>query len=66
MAVIILDKCTGCGACVAVCRFDALALETERPDGFGQKRAVVDGQKCCDCDECLIACRYQAITSETL
>jgi len=66
MPVIILDNCTGCGACVAVCRFEALTLEVERPDGFGQKRAIVDEQKCCDCDECLIACRYQAIISETL
>lgn len=61
MAITILENCTGCGACVAVCRFDALTLETESPDGFGEKKAVVDPQRCCDCDECLPVCRYQAI-----
>ena len=66
MAVIILDKCTGCGACVAVCRFDALTLETECPDGIGGRKAVVDVDRCCDCGDCLAGCRYQAITSETL
>ena len=64
MSVIILVNCTGCGACVAVCRFDAMTLGVERPDGFGQKRAVVDEKKCSDCDECLIACRYQAIVTK--
>ncbi len=66
MAITILEHCTGCGACVAACRFDALTLETEYPEGFGQKRAVVAGERCCDCNECLSACRYWAITSEIL
>ena len=63
MAISILENCTGCGACVAACRFDALILETERCDGFGRKRAIVDEHTCCDCDECLPACRYLAIVS---
>ncbi|MCK5912841.1 MAG: 4Fe-4S binding protein [Desulfuromusa sp.] len=63
MAVIVLDNCTGCGVCVAVCPYSALSLETELPNGFGGKKVVVDSCICHDCGNCLPACRYQAIIS---
>lgn len=57
----ILAQCTGCGHCVAACRLHALSLETEQPNGFGQKRAQVDTARCSGCGDCLPACPYQAL-----
>lgn len=57
----IQQHCTGCGRCVAACRHAALSLETERPDGFGRKRAVVAAGRCTGCEDCLAACPYQAL-----
>lgn len=34
------DRCTGCGRCVAACEPKVLWLETDRPNGWGRKRAV--------------------------
>ncbi|MDX2495064.1 MAG: 4Fe-4S binding protein [Desulfuromusa sp.] len=61
MAVTILDKCTGCGSCIAVCPRSALTLETEFPNGFGNKVTVVDKQLCDDCGICVSACPHQAL-----
>jgi|GEM_PF-2085242 len=59
------NHCTGCGRCVAACLFTALSLETEQPNGFGQKRAVIAEDRCTGCLACLPACPYQAISGGT-
>ena len=64
MSVTILDKCTGCGSCIAVCRLSALTLETELPNGFGSKKATVDINLCCNCGDCVPACPHQALELE--
>jgi len=59
--VVILDHCTGCGACVASCRVSAISLQTESPDGFGRKKAVVAYALCLSCGACILDCPHQAI-----
>jgi MinD superfamily P-loop ATPase len=52
-----IDKCTGCGLCLPVCRFDAL---TE--DGTG--RVSVDHLSCEGCGVCFHVCPVQAVEME--
>jgi len=61
MPVTVLDKCTGCGSCIAACSYSALTLETELPNGFGSKKVVVDISLCCDCGDCVSVCPHQAL-----
>lgn len=62
MAVNISERCSGCGACVAVCPFAALTLSTDQPQGWGRKKAVVDCLLCCSCGGCIDHCPLSAIT----
>ncbi|MCD6580945.1 MAG: 4Fe-4S binding protein [Desulfuromusa sp.] len=61
MPVTILDKCTGCGSCIAASRLSALTLETELPNGFGSKKAAVNISLCCNCGDCVSVCPHQAL-----
>ncbi len=47
--------CAGCGNCVAVCPYDAIALDAER------KHAVIDEVRCQGCGICAATCRSSAI-----
>lgn len=55
---VLADRCTGCGACVAACRPDAIHL-SPLPDG--RKRAVVDEDVCQLHGDCLRACPHDAL-----
>jgi electron transfer flavoprotein alpha subunit len=49
---VILDKCVGCGLCLKVCAYDAVALV--------DKKAVID-ERCTVCGACVGVCRWEAI-----
>ena len=51
-------KCTHCGACLAVCPTDALAVDRET------WKVVFDPQKCIGCELCLPACPPRAMEIE--
>ena len=48
-----VDKCTGCGLCVAVCPHRVFEIE--------QKAAIVDGDACMECGACSLNCPVEAI-----
>ena len=49
----ILDSCTGCGVCAAVCPSAAVEMQ---PDAHGFLRPVVDDAACTDCGLCTGKC----------
>jgi MinD superfamily P-loop ATPase len=57
-AVIRQDDCTGCGACLAHCRFDAVRLEA---GSAAKARFSIDPIACEGCGVCVRFCPEQAI-----
>lgn len=49
-------KCTGCGACAAVCPMGCISFQ-EDVEGF--LRPLIDDEKCCDCNKCRTSCPAQ-------
>ena len=49
------NKCTGCGACLRVCTFGAIAGEKKQAH-------VIDRKKCTKCGLCKEACQFAAIS----
>lgn len=47
------NKCSACGACVAVCAYDAITIQGDK--------AVIDFNKCKLCGSCVEACPSEAI-----
>lgn len=50
------ERCTSCGACTAVCRTDALAIERESME------VRFDSKRCVACGLCKLACPIGAMT----
>jgi uncharacterized Fe-S center protein len=48
--------CAGCGSCLAVCIFDAIAINAGR--------AFIDHEKCSGCGECMNVCFMAGISAE--
>ena len=59
-ASIIGDKCTGCGKCQDLCRFDAVHLDGEGNDMVG-KKYTIDPISCEGCKLCVEFCPVDAI-----
>jgi MinD superfamily P-loop ATPase len=53
---IIQDKCTGCGRCYDVCRFDAIKKNGEK--------FIIDKIRCEGCGTCSLVCKDSAIKTE--
>ena len=62
-AEIISDKCTGCGICARMCRFDAIKLNGP-PNGAIEKTYQVDPISCEGCKVCVEFCPTDAISFE--
>jgi len=56
MIKIILERCTGCMACVKVCQFSAVKIE--------DKKAILDLERCNLCGGCVEVCKPKAILLE--
>ncbi len=50
---VIIDNCTGCGACENVCPAQAISLI--------DKKSHLDPKKCIGCASCIAACKYNSI-----
>lgn len=48
-----VKPCTGCGACVSICKFNAIVYEINE-EGFYE--AYIDKTKCKDCNQCKKVC----------
>jgi len=57
VAYVVEEICSGCGACVEVCPYEARAL---RPTGIGGRIAAVNAALCQNCGACLVACPNKA------
>jgi MinD superfamily P-loop ATPase len=57
-AILNEEKCTGCGKCIEVCRFDAIREKN------GQSTVVIDPVACEGCQVCALICPYEAIRME--
>ena len=57
-----IDRCTGCGRCVAACDLHLLSLETLRWKKFAVLHAP---QPCTGCSDCAVTCPFHAITMRT-
>jgi heterodisulfide reductase subunit A-like polyferredoxin len=55
---VLLDRCTGCGACVAACIPDAISLLVMES---GAKKAHVEAVACHLHGDCLAACPHEAL-----
>lgn len=49
-----VEKCIGCGDCVAQCPTEAIKIEDEK--------AVIDAETCVDCGACVDVCPTEAIS----
>lgn len=62
VAVVDPARCTACGVCASICRFDAIVAPSSYGAGEGAYR--VDAQACEGCAACFYQCPEQAIRME--
>lgn len=55
------NKCSGCAACIAICRHNAITMKLDR-DGF--LYPIIDMEKCTDCGLCRKGCPQVNLTKE--
>lgn len=53
IAVVDMDKCTGCGVCVGVCQERAICMDTP---------VVIDPELCTGCGACVAECPNEALS----
>lgn len=56
---VMVDRCTGCGACLAACTARAISMEHL---ANGRKHAVIHGGLCELHGDCHLACPHDVIT----
>ncbi|MBS0291486.1 MAG: 4Fe-4S binding protein [Proteobacteria bacterium] len=62
LPVIDLERCTGCGWCVAVCAPHVLSLQVQGESSWGAKRSTLhDAEGCTGCALCALRCPFDAI-----
>jgi len=61
IAVVNERTCIGCGFCVEVCSYGAIALEEKRVLGLEKKVASVNAALCKGCGGCAASCRSNSI-----
>jgi MinD superfamily P-loop ATPase len=66
LAVIDPEKCTACGICADVCRFDAVVAPSPLPPrrGEGERAYSIDSLACEGCASCYYQCPEEAIRME--
>ena len=62
-AILNKEKCTGCGKCIEVCRFDAIR-EEKGQGSEGQGTVIIDPVACEGCQVCALVCPFDAIRME--
>jgi MinD superfamily P-loop ATPase len=61
IAEIDMEKCTGCGACLKSCRFEAIQKESVN----GKAIYRIDDMACEGCGVCGLVCKYNAVSFKT-
>ncbi|WP_128694608.1 indolepyruvate ferredoxin oxidoreductase subunit alpha [Methanoculleus taiwanensis] len=56
VAIVDVEKCTGCETCVGICPAEAIRMEGDK--------AVIDIDLCVDCESCVDECPAEAISME--
>jgi ferredoxin len=56
-----IQRCTGCGRCVAACDPHLLSLEAR---GWEKSAVLHEAERCTGCHRCAVVCPFNAITMQ--
>jgi len=56
-----INRCTGCGACIGKCPFNALAMSHDNGEYKNTKKVIFYADKCNGCGICVNFCRFGAL-----